>query len=294
MTQVQPDALGQLASGWWLWAAVGVCLPVCVYVFWHIGRWWVTSLPLPLPLDRAYPAVPYPAWVGVALFLALTLLAEAVVLTFAAAGQAGLFPAPAAGDPYTVHPVGVILAQIVPPVVGLALLRVFGRGAREAVNVRAGDLKAGLRLGAMSFAAILPVSVGALVVSVAALQIVKGPFETHPLLDAVQKSHDPWVLALAGLEAVVLAPLAEEFLYRGVLLTAFLRAAGPVAALVLSSALFAMVHVPTEPQALLPLFFLGMALGYAAYRTRSLVAPIIAHALFNGLMVCGTLVGSSG
>ncbi|MBL7140877.1 MAG: CPBP family intramembrane metalloprotease [Planctomycetes bacterium] len=294
MSQVQPDALGELASVWWLLAAVGVCLPVCIYVFVHIGRWWVTSLPLPLPLDRAYPAVPYPAWVGLVLFVGLQALAVAAALAFLAAGEVGLFPAPAAGAPDMVHPTAVILAQIVPLVAGLVLLRAFGRGAHETVNVRWGSVAAGLRLGVLSFAAILPICVGALVVSVAALQLVKGPIETHPLLQTVQTSREPWVLALATFEAVVLAPLWEEFVYRGVLLTALLRGGGPIAALVVSSALFAVVHVPTEPQALLPIFFLGMALGYAAYRTRSLVAPIIAHALFNGLMVLGTILGSGG
>jgi hypothetical protein len=85
--------------------------------------------------------------------------------------------------------------------------------------------------------------------------------------------------------------VVEEFLYRGVLLSALLRGTGAIAALVVSSALFALVHAPAEPQAVVPLFFLGMALAYAAYRTRSLVAPVLAHALFNGLMISGTLFG---
>jgi len=294
MTQVQPDAVGELASVWWLWAAVAVCLPVCIYVFWHIGRWWVTSLPLPLPLDRAYPAVPYPAWVGLALFVGLQGLAVVVASVFLAAQDFGLAAGPVTGSAKALPPAAIVLAHLVPLAAGLLLMRAFGRGAHRTVNIRWGNVWAGVRLGVMAFAAILPVAVGALVVSVAALTLVKGPIETHPLLETVAQTRDPWVLAMVGVEAVLLAPVVEEFLYRGVLLTALVRAVGPIAALVVSSALFAVVHVPAEPQAVPPLFFLGMALAYTAYRTRSLVAPVITHALFNGLMVCGTLVGAGG
>jgi len=294
MSQVQPDAVGELASVWWLWAAAGVCLPVCIYVFWHIGRWWVTSLPLPLPLDRAYPALPYPAWVGVVLFVGLQGLAVLVVMAFVTARETGLVATPATGGAPSLSPVATFLAHVIPLGAGLLVMRAFGRWAHRAVNFRLGNVWAGLRLGVISLAAILPVAVGALVVSVAALTLVQGPIETHPLLEMVESTRDPWLLGWAGLEAIVLAPVVEEFMYRGVLLTALLQATGPIAALVLSSALFAVVHLPAEPQAVPPLFFLGMALAYTAYRTRSLVAPIITHALFNGLMVWGTLLGPVG
>jgi membrane protease YdiL (CAAX protease family) len=33
----------------------------------------------------------------------------------------------------------------------------------------------------------------------------------------------------------------------------------------------------------MPLVLLGMALAWLAYRTRSLVGPIVVHALFNGV-----------
>ncbi len=289
MTQVEPETVGSLASMWWLLAAVGLCLPVCVVVFWKIGRWWVTDLPLPLPLDRAYPAVPYPAWVGVALFLVLQ------VLSLMVAGVAGgaLAGGGAAGTSGASHLIQMG-AQAAALAAGLVLLRGFGRGAHRRVGVRAGNVAAGLRLGGVSFAAILPVCVAALVVSVAALRLVQGPVEPHPLLVTMQQTQEPRLVALIGVEAVVVAPVVEEFLYRGVLLTALLRGVGAIAALVISSAVFALVHLTAEPQAVAPLFLLGMALGYVAYRTRSLVAPVIGHALFNALMISGTLLETGG
>jgi len=284
MGQFPPETIGSWATIWWLLAAVGLCLPVCVAVFWRIGRWWVADLPLPLPLDRAYPAVPFTTWAGVVLFLALQMMSLGVAL---ACGMAADLGAGAAGAP--VHPL-MLLSQVVPLAAGLLLVRAFGPRAHRTVGVRAGDLWAGLRLGVVAFAAILPICVAALVVSIGALHLVRGPVQMHPLLVTVQESREPWTLALVAFEAVILAPVVEEFLYRGVLLSALLRGTGAIAALVGSSALFALIHAPAEPQAVAPLFFLGMALGYVAYRTRSLMAPMLTHALFNALMVTGTML----
>jgi len=287
MSQVPPETIGSLASIWWLLVAVGICLPVCVAVFWRIGRWWVTDLPLPLPLDRAYPAVPFPAWVGLGLFLALQIASRVMAVGLGAVADLAVFNGASAKA--AVHPL-MLLSQVVPLALGLVLVRAFGPRAHRTVGLRPGDVSAGLRMGVLAFAAILPVCVAALIVSIGALRLVQGPVRTHPLLVTVQQTREPWTLILLTVQAVVLAPVVEEFLYRGVLLSALMRGTGAIAALVVSSALFALVHAPAEPQAVAPLFFLGMALAYAAYRTRSLVAPVLAHALFNALMVAGTML----
>jgi membrane protease YdiL (CAAX protease family) len=49
-----------------------------------------------------------------------------------------------------------------------------------------------------------------------------------------------------------------------------------------SALLWAMVHAPVWPSPL-PLFFLGLGLGYLAYRTQSVIGTMVAHALFNGM-----------
>jgi hypothetical protein len=288
MSQVPPETIGSLVSIWWLLAAVVVCMPVCIAVFWKIGRWWVTDLPLPLPLDRAYPAVPFPAWLGIGLFLALQFSSLVAAVGLAALADLDLFGERSADG--SVHPI-LMVSQVVPLAAGLLVLRAFGPRAHRTVGVRGGDVGKGMLLGAVAFAAILPICVAALIVSIGALRLVEGPIQTHPILETVQQTRDPWTLLVLLVQAVVVAPVVEEFLYRGVLLSALVRGAGAIAGLVVSSVLFALVHAPAEPQAVVPLFFLGMALAYAAYRTRSLVAPILAHALFNALMISGTLLG---
>jgi membrane protease YdiL (CAAX protease family) len=57
----------------------------------------------------------------------------------------------------------------------------------------------------------------------------------------------------------------------------------PVPPAIYGTSLFwAMMHANVWPTPL-PLFVLGLGLGYLAYRTQSLVAPLVLHALFNGV-----------
>lgn len=64
----------------------------------------------------------------------------------------------------------------------------------------------------------------------------------------------------------------------------------PLAAIYAGSLLFAELHSTVWPTPV-PLFFLGAVLGYLAYRTRSLIGPIVFHGLFNGVSCLAMLSG---
>lgn len=84
--------------------------------------------------------------------------------------------------------------------------------------------------------------------------------------------------------AVVGAPIAEEFLFRGVLFPALLAHSGSFGrALLLQGVLFAAIH--THLATLIPLSAAGIcfALGYAA--TGSLLTPITMHVVFNATSI---------
>ncbi|MBE3069892.1 MAG: CPBP family intramembrane metalloprotease [Planctomycetes bacterium] len=282
-----PDVFHMLGP-WWLLAAVAACLPISAAVFWRVGRWWITAEPVPPPLDRDAPPAPWRDAVGVGLFIGMQVLAMGLAAGYGAAADAGLLPWEPIDIPPEFSP-GVFLAQVLPPLVGLAVVLAYGRRGLAAAGVRAGRVASGILHGLVTFATILPACVAALVVSISAMQLLRAPVSSHPLITVLREAPAVWMMVAGVVQAVVLAPLVEEFMYRGVLLGSLVRPVGVVGALVGSSAVFAMVHLPTEPQAVPPLFILGMALGYAAYRTRSLVAPVLAHALFNALMIFGTL-----
>jgi hypothetical protein len=82
-----------------------------------------------------------------------------------------------------------------------------------------------------------------------------------------------------GIFAVVIAPVAEEFIFRGVLFP-FVRQLGyPRLAWFGVSFLFALVH--GDMAIFIPLFALALALTWLYEKTDSLLAPIVVHSLFN-------------
>ncbi len=90
-------------------------------------------------------------------------------------------------------------------------------------------------------------------------------------------------LVLAFIGTVILAPLVEEVLYRGMLLSTLRRTMTARSAVFVSSAVFAGVHI-VDPGTLLllpGLFVIGVGLGYAALRSKSLSLPLFLHAGVN-------------
>lgn len=86
-------------------------------------------------------------------------------------------------------------------------------------------------------------------------------------------------LVYAVFTAVVLAPVAEEVLFRGVALPALARCMGAFKASLLVSFLFAAIHFNVAGFPVL--FTLGLALAVAYLRTGSLLVSIVLHMTFN-------------
>ena len=112
-------------------------------------------------------------------------------------------------------------------------------------------------------------------------QIWGDPGGSNPLLDLVLRSHDPTALACFGLTAVVLAPLFEETVFRGVLLPVAARELGAGWGVVVSAAVFAVAHLSLGE--LPPLLMLGLGLGWLRWSGGRLASCVLMHALWNGL-----------
>jgi membrane protease YdiL (CAAX protease family) len=122
---------------------------------------------------------------------------------------------------------------------------------------------------------------GAVVLVLESLGIEASPQTSQQAISLI----DPWLAVLA---VVILAPIAEEVFFRGVVFNALLREAGSRWAYIGSAALFAVIHL--ELVAMLPLFGLGLALAWVYQRSRNLLAPIAMHATVNGLAVALVLL----
>lgn len=83
------------------------------------------------------------------------------------------------------------------------------------------------------------------------------------------------------LAAGVFAPVVEETFFRGYIFTGLTGRWGVRAAFVVSAVLFALVH--TNLQAALPLFYAGLVLAFARWRSGSLVPGMVAHSLNNAI-----------
>ncbi len=140
----------------------------------------------------------------------------------------------------------------------------------------------GLALGALALAAGLRLAIpplGALVVGSgggAALVVLAVLISrSGPALIAGQSSALlPWALV------TVLVATAEEWILRGVLFDLLDRHAGTLAAVAVTSAIFALMHVPLYGWHVVPLD-LGVGLWLAGLRllTGSVAAPAVAHVL---------------
>lgn len=108
-------------------------------------------------------------------------------------------------------------------------------------------------------------------------------------IDAAQRNatHE---LILTGLLAVIVAPLAEEIIFRGYFYGVLKRFIGLPWAMILTAALFAAVHL--NAAALPALFVLALCFTLAYEVTGSLLVAIVMHALFN-LTTLLVLLGQS-
>jgi membrane protease YdiL (CAAX protease family) len=87
----------------------------------------------------------------------------------------------------------------------------------------------------------------------------------------------PWI--------VFIVPLSEEVFFRGYVFRLLRRRAGLRVGLIVSSALFALVHF--NPSGAVVYFGIGLLLALAYERTGSLWAPVAGHATHNALTLLG-------
>jgi membrane protease YdiL (CAAX protease family) len=83
-----------------------------------------------------------------------------------------------------------------------------------------------------------------------------------------------------GIFAVIIAPVAEEFIFRGVLFPFLKQHSLPRTAWLGLNLFFAFIH--GDAAIFIPLFVLSLALTWLYEKTDNLLAPMCAHALFNG------------
>jgi membrane protease YdiL (CAAX protease family) len=179
----------------------------------------------------------------------------------------------------------------------LALVAWTADATRADLGLDRTAVGAGLRYGAGAFAIVLLVLIVAAVI----------PATNGFLHDSRAQISGGRLLYELGVPILLLTAIPEEFAFRGVLLGSALRLWGPWRASLITSALFGLWHIEptlhtmrdnravagaaasTGGQVLVVLgaiavtFVAGLIFCWLRLRSRSLIAPVIAHAATNGL-----------
>jgi membrane protease YdiL (CAAX protease family) len=216
----------------------------------------------------------------VAIALALSLLAGAVVAQIGGAGLPSAVRALASG--------GVFLALYT------ALLGIVW-GSSATLGVRFADevglaRTASLRwYGAALAAAVIGWLFSAGLMSALGALGAKLPREDLAVFRLLPSG--PLGSAITVLLLVVVAPIAEEIVYRGVLLPSLGARWGLIGGLVVSSAVFSAVHLSVF--GFVPLLVAGALFGWLFIRSESLWVAITAHAAYNALGVIALFASKS-
>tara|TARA_Y100000816_G_C26016682_1_gene531736 strand:- start:204 stop:998 length:795 start_codon:yes stop_codon:yes gene_type:complete len=94
---------------------------------------------------------------------------------------------------------------------------------------------------------------------------------------------------LLFIAVVILAPLGEEIIFRGFLQKTLEKKWKDVTRAILFTALiFSLIHM--NPYWFIQIYFLGIILGFLAWKTKSIIAPLILHSLNNSMALLSSLL----
>jgi membrane protease YdiL (CAAX protease family) len=178
--------------------------------------------------------------------------------------------------------VGTIAQGLALLVGGIVLLRWLGSELDVIVGPRLG-------IGRASGRAVLYIS-AAFARAILLLAVMWSLLPTADPIDSeganliFEAAQGPAGVALVLFAVGVVAPLAEEVVFRGVLLAGLARRIRPGLALVLTAVVFGLFHVPSHGFGAIMPAMLGLVFGWARLRTGGLTAPILLHA-GNNLLV---------
>ena len=111
-------------------------------------------------------------------------------------------------------------------------------------------------------------------------------------VEAMLKPDNFLSLVLLIFTVVILAPIGEEILFRGFLQKYLENAWGDITrAILFSSLFFAAIHF--NPYWMIQIYFLGVLLGYLAWKTDSVIPCIIFHVIINSTSLLFTYLGDS-
>jgi membrane protease YdiL (CAAX protease family) len=164
-------------------------------------------------------------------------------------------------------------------VMGTVFLKMQNLDWRDVLGLRNPNWPRHLLLAFVVLAAVLPLMFGLKIASTLLLKKIGWPIQDQSAVEMFFNIKSAWLRIYMGFFAVVIAPLAEEFVFRGLLFSTAKKFGWPKCGAVGVSLLFALIH--DNAPIFLPLFVFALALTWLYEKSEGLAAPVFAHALFN-------------
>jgi membrane protease YdiL (CAAX protease family) len=263
-------------TGNWHVAVIGVVLSSLVAV----AMWQGLRARLPFLFDPwSEQPVPAPTLLHVAVGVAL--LGECIGLFIAIASIAG-----GPGSVWFARAIGYGLAGAIGCVVMQNFLSDRGVHLRDIIRWHGAPPRWGLGRSTVLAAAI---GVGLALGATLCLAILHTWPAAREMLEQAEKhaAAHPGARGWLFLVAVVFAPVAEEYFFRGLLFRVLDREIGGGRALLLSAAVFAIIHPPLS---WLPVAAAGAIMAWLFRQTRHLLPCIACHAAYNATLVVLPLI----
>ncbi len=229
----------------------------------------------PAPPEVAPPASGRPAWPPVTAFLVILAglagaLGAGLIITIVAV----IFGADVQDPPPSVAISSTAVQDVC--FVGAAVIFARARGltAPWQLGLRRTTLKAGVGWAGLAFLALIVFSV--------AYNALIGQQDAENLPESLGVDQSTAALVATAVLVTVVAPIAEEILFRGYVFPALRNWRGTAPAVAVTGLLFGLLHVLSAPvYALVPLALFGSLLCVVYLKTRSLYPCIALHSVNN-------------
>ncbi|MBU1912701.1 MAG: CPBP family intramembrane metalloprotease [Candidatus Omnitrophica bacterium] len=137
--------------------------------------------------------------------------------------------------------------------------------------------------GITAYVFILPILISVLILSMLFLNSIGYKFQAQPVFDMFLEEKRSNVILFLTIFVSILGPIIEEIFFRGFLYSAVRKRFGVLSGVLLSAALFSMLH--TNIAGFAPIMILGILMAFLYETTGSLIAPMAVHILHNSIIV---------
>ncbi len=162
-----------------------------------------------------------------------------------------------------------------------SFLKAHEAGWREFLGVADNRFQHAIAISVGVAVLAVPLALGLNSLSEWILTQIQGGAAMQPTMQALEATEGALQRGIFAFAAIILAPLIEETLFRGILYRTGQQLGYPRLALFGSSLLFAVIHASLLT--LLPLTVLAIIFARLYDYTGRLIAPIVAHSLFNSI-----------